>query len=172
MARSRHKSNNQRNKGQFVGMPIRVIESGAFKSLGGNSVKLLTLLARHYNGHNNGDLAITQAILKPWLTKNTMYSAKNELYKKGFIVMNAYGGRSGGGRKLPSLYAVTWQPVDDLKPKNGEIRYAHYPSPRPALDYWKNGKNPDYKTQVERSDQYKKDVAKIKKTYTKKQTSK
>lgn len=171
MGRNRH-ANKSKNKGQFVGIPTRVIDSVAFKSLGGNSVKLLLLLARHYNGHNNGDLAITYATLKSWLTKNTMYSARNELYKKGFIVVNAYGGRSGAGRKLPNLYAITFQPADDLKAKNGEIRHAHYPSPRPALDYWKTGTNPDYKTQEERNSQYKKDVAKIKNTRTYLQTSK
>jgi len=167
MPRSRNKKNYHKNKGQFTGLPRRVIESPAFESLGGNSVKLLVILAHHYNGYNNGDLAITHATIKRWITKNTMYSARDELYKKGFIVVNAYGGRSGAGRKLPSLYAITWQPFNDLKAKNGEIRYAHYPSPRPPLDYWKTGTNPDYKTQEERNDQYKKDVAKIKKTRTK-----
>jgi len=170
MANRRRRAFNRKNKGQFAGIPNRVIDSPAFKSLGGNSVKLLIILAHHYNGYNNGDLAITYATIKEWITKNTMYSARDELYKKGFIVVNAYGGRSGAGRKLPSLYAVTWQPVDDLKAKNGEIRYAHYSSARPALDYWKDGTNPDYRTQKERNDQYKRDVAKIKKTCTNLQT--
>jgi hypothetical protein len=105
--------------------------------------------------------------MKEWLNKNTMYSARDELYEKGFIIVNAYGGRSGAGKKLPNLYAITWQPVNDLEAKNGEIRYAHYPVSGPALNYWKTGVNPDYKTQEERNDQYKKDVAKIKKTRTK-----
>jgi hypothetical protein len=167
MSNRRQRTDNRKNRGQFAGIPLRVIDSAAFKSLGGNSVKLLMILARHYNSYNNGDLAITHAIMKEWLNKNTMYSARDELYKKGFIIVNAYGGRSGAGRKLPSLYAITWQPVDDLKAKNGEIRYTHYPVPRPALNYWKTGTNPDYKTQEGRNDQYKKDVAKIKKTRTK-----
>lgn len=172
MSNRKKRKANHKNKGQFAGIPKRVIESPAYKSLKGNSAKLLMVLVHHYNGHNNGDLAITHSIMKEWITKNTMYSARDELYKKGFIVVNAYGGRSGGGRKLPNLYAVTFQPVDDLKAKNGEIRYAHYPSPRPALDYWKTGINPDHKTQEERNNQYKKDVAKIKKTRTYLQTSK
>jgi hypothetical protein len=167
MSNRRKRTDNRKNRGQFAGIPLRVIDSAAFKSLGGNSVKLLMILARHYNSYNNGDLAITHAIMKEWLNKNTMYSARDELYKKGFIIVNAYGGRSGAGRKLASLYAITWQPVDDLKAKNGEIRYAHYSTTRSALDYWKTGVNPDYKTQKERNDQYKRDVTKIKKTRTK-----
>ena len=170
MANRKKRAINRKNKGQFAGIPNRVIDSPAFKSLKGNSVKLLLMLAHHYNGYNNGDLAITHATMKEWITKNTMYSSKDELYKKGFIVVNAYGGRSGSGRKLPNLYAVTWQPVDDLKAKNGEIRYAHYSSSKPALDYWKIGENPDYRTQEQRNDQYKRDVAKIKKTCTNLQT--
>ncbi|MEO1944603.1 MAG: hypothetical protein ABGY11_09905 [Candidatus Thioglobus sp.] len=167
MPRSRNKKNHYKNRGQFAGTPKRVIESSAYKSLRGNSAKLLTILTHHYNGYNNGDLAITHAIMKEWLNKNTMYSARDELYEKGFIIVNAYGGRSGAGKKLPNLYAITWQPVNDLEAKNGEIRYAHYPVSGPALNYWKTGVNPDYKTQEERNDQYKKDVAKIKKTRTK-----
>jgi len=160
MPRSRNKKNHYKNRGQFAGTPKRVIESSAYKSLRGNSAKLLTILTHHYNGYNNGDLAITHAIMKEWLNKNTMYSARDELYEKGFII-------GGAVKKLPNLYAITWQPVNDLEAKNGEIRYAHYPVSGPALNYWKTGVNPDYKTQEERNDQYKKDVAKIKKTRTK-----
>lgn len=159
MGRSKHK-----NKGRFAGIPIYVIDSNAFKSLGGNSAKLLIILASQYNSYNNGDLAITQAIIGEWMTKNTMYSARDELYKKGFIVINAFGGRSAGGRKLASLYAITWQPVNELKEKNGEIRFAHYSTKKLALNYWRSGANPDHKTKKERDDQYKRDIKKIKKT--------
>ena len=93
-----------------------------------------------------------------------MYSARDELYKKGFIVINAFGGRSAGGRKLASLYAITWQPVNELKEKNGEIRFTHYSTKKLALNYWMSGSNPDHKTKKERDDQYKRDIKKIKKT--------
>jgi len=159
MGRSKHK-----NKGRFAGIPNYVIDSNAFKSLGGNSAKLLIILAYQYNSHNNGDLTITQSIIGDWMTKNTMYSARDELYKKGFIVINAFGGRSAGGRKLASLYAITWQPVNELKEKNGEIRFTHYSTKKLALNYWMSGSNPDHKTKKERDDQYKRDIKKIKKT--------
>jgi hypothetical protein len=159
MGRSKHK-----NKGRFAGIPNYVIDSNAFKSLGGNSAKLLIILAYQYNSHNNGDLTITQSIIGDWMTKNTMYSARDELYKKGFIVINAFGGRSAGGRKLASLYAITWQPVNELKEKNGEIRFTHYSTKKIALNYWRSGSNPDHKTKKERDDQYKRDIKKIKKT--------
>ena len=159
MGRYKHK-----NKGRFAGIPISVVKSDAYKSLSGNAAKLLTILACFYNSNNNGNLAITQSILGEWMTKNTMYSAKDELHKKGFIVINAYGGRSAWGRKLPSLYGLTFYPMNELKEKDGELRFAHYPSSQTHLHYWSKGINPDYKTKKERDAQYKKDIEKIIKT--------
>ena len=159
MAREKH-----RNVGWFVGIPLKAVRSDAYKSLSGNAAKLLTLLTYFYKGYNNGNLAITQSIIGEWMTKNTMYSAKDELHKKGFIVINAYGGRSAWGRKLPSLYGLTFQPIDELREKNWELRFAHYPASHSPLNYWKEGKNPDYKTKKERDAQYKKDIKRIKKT--------
>ena len=159
MGRFKHK-----NKGRFAGIPISVVKSDAYKSLGGNAAKLLTILACFYKGYNNGNLAITQSIIGEWMTKNTMYSAKDELHKKGFIVINAYGGRSAWGRKLPSLYGLTFYPMNELKEKDGELRFAHYPSSQTHLHYWSKGINPDYKTKKERDAQYKKDIEKIIKT--------
>ena len=159
MARYKHK-----NKGRFAGIPNFVVKSDAYKSLGGNAGKLLTILTCFYTSYNNGNLAITQSIIGEWMTKNTMYSAKDELHKKGFIVINAYGGRSAWGRKLPSLYGLTFYPMNELEEKNGELRFAHYPPDQSSLNYWREGKNPDYKTMKERDAQYKKDINKIKKT--------
>ena len=161
MARSKHK-----NKGRFAGIPVQVIESEAYKSLNGNSAKLLTILTFFYKFYNNGNLAITQSILGPWITKNTMYSSRDELYLKGFIVINAFGGRSFGGKKLPTLYALTFYPMNHLKERNGEIRYAHYPANQLPLHYWKKGKNPDYKIKKDRDIQFKRDIKKIYKTNT------
>lgn len=161
MARNKHK-----NKGRFAGIPLNVVNSVAYKSLTGNAAKLLTILTYFYNSYNNGNLAITQSILGDWITKNTMYSARDELLIKGFIVINAYGGRSFGGKKLPSLYALTFYPMNELKEKNGEIRFAHYPPSQSSLSYWKNGNNPDYKAKKDRDAQFKLDIKKIKITNT------
>ena len=80
MGRGKHK-----NKGRFSGIPNYVIDSDAYKSLGGNAVKLLTLLGRQFNFYNNGNLLITQSKIGDWITKNTMYSARDELYEKGLL---------------------------------------------------------------------------------------
>ena len=159
MGRGKHK-----NIGRFSGIPNYVIDSDAYKSLGGNSIKLLTLLGRQFNSHNNGNLLITQSKIGDWITKNTMYSAKDELYKKGFIVINAYGGRSYGGKKLPSLYGLTYYSMQELPDVNNEIRFAHYRPSLLPLNYWKDGENPDFKPKSKRDIQFKKDIKKIKKT--------
>ncbi len=159
MGRGKH-----RNKGRFSGIPYHVIDCDTYKTLRGNSVKLLTLLGRQYNSHNNGNLLITQSKIGSWMTKNTMYSARDELYKKGFIVINAFGGKSFGGKKLPSLYGLTYYPINELPDVNNEIRYSYYKPNGLALNYWKNGTNPDFKPKLERDKQFKKDIKKIKKT--------
>jgi len=159
VGRGKHK-----NKGRFSGIPNYVIDSDAYKSLGGNAVKLLTLLGRQFNFYNNGNLLITQSKIGDWITKNTMYSARDELYEKGFIVINAYGGQSFGGRKLPSLYGMTYYPIHEIPDVNNEIRYAHYRPSLIPLNYWKDGKNPDFKPKIKRDAQFKKDIKKIRKT--------
>jgi len=151
----------------FAGIPRYIINSAAFKSLKGNEAKLLLLMAHFFTGKNNGDIAITMSIMKDWFNSNTtLLRAKNALYEKGFIVINAYGGRSAEGKKLPHLYALTWLPINDLKPGKWEIRFTHYSSNRPPLNYWKNSNNPDLKTGKQRDAQYKRDINKIKKTHT------
>ena len=142
------------NIGRFAGIPNSVVESNPFKSLNGNSVKLLIILAYQYNSHNNGDLVITPSILSSWLNKNTMDKAKKELYEKGFIVINAYGGLGPNRNKLPSLYAITWQPINKLTNTNNKDRVVHYLINGLALNYWEQGSNPDIKTTEEKKKQF------------------
>jgi len=162
MSRYKHKPTKS-----YAGIDRHIVRSDAFKSLKGNEVKLLLMMAFLYDGKNNGDIAITMSVLKDWFKSNTtLLRAKNGLLEKGFIVINAYGGRSAEGKKLPHLFALTWLPINDLKPGKWEMRFTHYTSNRPPLNYWKDGKNPDYKTEKQRDAQYKRDLNKIKKTYT------
>ena len=143
-----------KNIGRFSGIPNSVVESNTFKSLSGNAVKLLVILAYQYNSHNNGDLVITPSVISSWLNKNTMDRAKKELYKKGFIVINAYGGLGPNWYKLPSLYAITWQPINKLTKTNNKDRVVHYLINGLALNYWEQGSNPDIKTTEEKKKQF------------------
>jgi len=160
MARINHKQ-----KDGFSGIPRRIIEHPSFKSLSYSARSLLIQLGYQYRGKNNGNLVITFSILKDWFGSNTtMYRARDSLYEAGFIVINAYGGQSGSGTKLPHLYALTWESIDQLKGDSNWLRYTHYPANKAPLSYWKSGVNPDFKIKKERDNQYKKDVKKIKKT--------
>ena len=151
----------------FAGIPRQIVEHSSFKSLGYSACTLLILLGYQYRGKNNGNLVITWSIMKDWFGSNTtMYRARDSLYKAGFIVINAYGGRSVNGMKLPHLYALTWATIDELNENNNLMHYTHYPTQKAPLSYWKSGKNPDVKTRQERDIQFKKDIEKIIKSST------
>jgi len=158
---------NHIQKESFSGIPRRIIEHSSFKSLSYSARSLLIQLGYQYRGKNNGNLVITWSLMKGWFGSNTtMFKARDSLYEAGFIVINAYGGRSGNGTRLPHLYALTWESIDQLKSDSSWMRYPHYPANRPPLSYWKSGVNPDVKTKKERDNQFKKDIKKIKKTST------
>ena len=143
----------------FASIPRYVIDTKAFMSLRGNSVKLLVLLASQYKGNNNGDLIITHSFYKTFFkSSQTMYAARDELEQKGFIATNSYGGMSYGGYKQPSLYALTWLPVDDfLDLTKNLFRYTHLPIGK-QLKYFIEGINPKYKNTKQKKMQYKKDL--------------
>ena len=152
---------NKKFKGfdNFASVPRYVIDTKAFKSLRGSSVKLLLLLASQYKGNNNGDLIITHSKYKSdFKSSQTMYAARDELEQKGFIATNAYGGMSFGGFKVPSLYALTWLPVNDFyDPLKNLYRYTHLPIGK-VLKYFIQGNNPKYKNTKQKKRQYKKDL--------------
>ena len=152
---------NKKFKGfdNFASVPRYVIDTEAFKSLRGSSVKLLLLLASQYKGTNNGDLIITHSFYKDhFKSSQTMYAARDELEQKGFIATNAYGGMSYGGYKQPSLYALTWLPVDDFPDLTKNLfRYTHLPIGK-ELKYFIKGNNPKYKNTKQKKMQYKKDL--------------
>lgn len=149
-----------RKRKTFIKIPHYVMESKAYQSLSGNAVKLLNCVVYQYRGNNNGDLLITYSFLKRHFKSNqTMYRARDELLKKGFIVINAYGGRSYGGRKLPTLYAITWESVNDFRNlEKNTYRFTHLPINKKPLDYFIEGVNPNYKNTKQKKAQFKKDI--------------
>ncbi len=132
----------------------------SIKSLGGNSVKLLTLLASQFKGNNNGDLTAAFSIYKDYFkSTQTLFSARDELEKKGFIVTNSYGGMSYGGYKLPTLYALAWLPVNDFHDLSKNLyRKTHLGIDQEPLKYFIQGVNPKYKTPKNKKNQYKRDL--------------
>jgi hypothetical protein len=91
------------------------MDSLAFTQLNGWATKLVVDLARQYNGRNNGDLSAewSRMCRRGWNSKGTLYQAIKDVLEAGLILQTRQGGRGIG----VSLYALTWQPIDDCNGK-------------------------------------------------------
>lgn len=108
----------------FMKLPRPVYNSDNFRKLSPSGLKLLIDIAIQYNGRNNGDL---QASLEPmrhrgWVSSSTLNRAKRELEYYGFIELTRQGGLG-----YCSLYAVTWEAIDDCGGKT-HVRPTRVPS--------------------------------------------
>jgi hypothetical protein len=71
---------------------------------------MLCDLARQFNGRNNGDLCAAMTTLRPygWTRSGTVLLALAELRHYGFLLLT----RQGGLHQC-SLFALSWNPIDD-----------------------------------------------------------
>lgn len=127
----------RRNGPTFVAFPHALLDSAAFKSLSPAAVKLLLDLASQYRGTNNGDLALTFSTMRGrgWRSTATLNRAKRELLDAGLIELTRQGGLAQG-RRIPSLYALTWQPINECKDGNGRHKLDVSPT-KVASGRWK-----------------------------------
>ena len=125
------KAKGRASSGSFVSLPHSVLKHPAFATLTPRGTKLLIDLATQYRGKNNGDLSmpLSQMRSRGWNSSDQLQKAKNELIERGFIVVSRQGGRN-----KCSLYAITWQPIDDCKGKL-DIGASNKP-----LNLWKDWK--------------------------------
>ena len=125
-AHKRGKFTGRRTSHTFLRLPHYVITSPQWRALSGNAVKFLVELAAAYNGGNNGDLAFTrrQAAERGWRSGGTRDRAAEEAVEAGFAVITRHGHK--GGRC--TLYAVTWEPIDDVG--NGTLYAAEHKASR------------------------------------------
>lgn len=121
MARSRTNKKGRTNSGRFAGIPHTVMDHDDYQGLRGSAVKLLMELVRQYNGHNNGDLSAGWGLMKRrgFRSKATLDKARNELLEKRLIVITRHGRFMNPGGAC-SLYALTWQPIDECPGKQLE----------------------------------------------------
>jgi len=105
------KSKGRRESGTFLAVPHAVYRSPNWPKLSGNAVKLLIDLGVQYNGNNNGNLTAAQKVLSKhgWPNRTSIDRARDELLHYGFIEKTRQGGLHNG----PSLYALTWKPIDE-----------------------------------------------------------
>jgi hypothetical protein len=110
----------------FFHLPDVIINHQDFIALSGKAIKLLVDVGAQYNGRNNGDLCCTRYIMRSrgWTSNKGLDLARGELIEQEWLVQTRQGGRGIG----PSLFAITWQPIDecggkhDLKPSKTPYR--------------------------------------------------
>ena len=101
-------------------LPNVVLESKRYCPLTPQAKVVLNYIASQYNGYNNGDLCATLSVFKKYQfnSNDTLTRALKQLESNGLIVRTRVGGKNWQtGGNLPSLYAVTWQPIDECKGK-------------------------------------------------------
>lgn len=110
-AHKRGRFRGRSNGHSFLRLPHYVITSPQWRALSGNAIKFLLELSAAYNGKNNGDLSLTrgQALERGWRSGATRDSAAAEAEAAGFIVTTRHGNKA-----ICNLYAVTWEPIDDV----------------------------------------------------------
>lgn len=88
--------------------------SAEYAELSPRAVKLLIDLYCQFRGVNNGDFCATFKVMKQrgWSSNDQLHKALHELLDAGWIVVTRQG-----GRRVCSLYAVTFLPIDECSGK-------------------------------------------------------
>ena len=122
-------SKNRRIKGGFLAIPHDVLRSEAYRALSPSAVKLLVDIASQFTGRNNGNLTASMSLMsdRGWRSTATLHRAKRELLRAGLIEQTRQGGMNMG----PTLYAVTWNPIDACETKRGR-RHDATPTKTPS----------------------------------------
>ena len=111
---SRLKVKGRRETHQFVGIPKVCMRHLNYIGLSMPAKVLLWEFCYQYNGYNNGDLCAAFSVLKErgWRSKGTLGRAIKELKERQWIIVARQGGRN-----QCSLYALTFQAIDECKGK-------------------------------------------------------
>ncbi len=129
MKDKRQKIKGRRSKPPFCMLPHHILDSEEYARLSTRAVKLLIDLLAQYRGKNNGDLCAAWSRMEPrgWNSKDTLNNALKELERSGFILRTRQGGRNKA-----SLFAITWNPIDDC---DGKL---DVPEMKVPPNLWKN----------------------------------
>jgi hypothetical protein len=93
----------------FIPLPLEILGCEKYCSLSPYSVKLLFDMLSQFKYGKNGDLCASWSVMskKGWVSRDTLNNALKDLLAKGFIEKTRQG-----YRRVCSLYAVTWLPID------------------------------------------------------------
>lgn len=131
----------RRISGRFFALPNVILNSAAFCNLSFPAARLLLDLGEQFNPNhrarncgNNGDLCCAFSVMqrRGWRSKATLAKARDELLASGLIEQTRQGGLNVG----PSLYALTWHPIDECLDGAGNSKLDRSPSNRPS-NLWK-----------------------------------
>lgn len=126
---NRIKQKGRREAGSFLALPHDVITCPNWADLNAQGVKLFIDVAgqirfRKGGETTNGDLCMAWSVMQPlgWKSRDTLNRARQQLLRLGFVEVTQHG-----GRKVPTLYAVTWLAVAAF-PKKPWITPTRVPS--------------------------------------------
>ena len=90
---------------RYVGYDYELLETEAFRCLGGGALKLLTVLRKRFNGINNGEISMSVREGSQLInySKESISKFFKELQDKGFIKVN-----QRGSFKYKKRHASTW----------------------------------------------------------------
>lgn len=110
MSRRNCNARGRRNVGHFSMWLHACHDAERYTALSLPARALLVEFLGQYRGNNNGDLTCAYAVLglRGWKARSTIERAAKELEHYGWIIRTRQGGRN-----MPNLYAVTWQPIDE-----------------------------------------------------------
>ncbi len=108
--KDRHASGAQQYEGPFIAIPVEIINSPLWAAMSTYEVKLLLDIAEPYRGANNGDLCCTWGRMsaRGWRSRGSLDKALAGLLDKGLIEVTRRG-----GKRVCSLYALTWRCIDN-----------------------------------------------------------
>lgn len=113
----------------FVMLRHEILDSSAWLRLSAHARCLLIELARQFRGCNNGDLCATFSVMHPRGigSRGTLHSALRELLASGLIEQTRQGGKN-----RCSLYALTWEAIDDCRDGRGRPKLDVNPTRTPS----------------------------------------
>jgi hypothetical protein len=114
-----------KSKAQFVRGLFAIYDHPDYISLKPNARALLWDLCRQYNGHNNGDLSLSESVMKKWgWYKNALLRNKKALIDNNWIFISGHKKARNG---FTYLYALTWLQINQCDGKLYPESYAHKP---------------------------------------------
>ena len=103
----------KKGSGRFARLPLTVLGKDSVLELSHTAFRVMVILTAQYNGHNNGELALTSGQAKSQgVSRNSLYKALASLESNGLIDRTYPSSRVP---PRPTMFALTWIPLDDTK---------------------------------------------------------